>query len=79
MTVKNAWAKERYAAKRGSFYTAQNATEREQLPKTALNAKGKVRRNVNHAAAREKHDNALRLPLAFYKFNTVLLRWRVTQ
>jgi len=66
--VRNAWAKERYAAILGSFYAAQNATEKEQLAKTALTAKGKARRNVNHAAEREKHDNARSVLLAFYKF-----------
>jgi hypothetical protein len=46
----------------GSFYVAQNVTEKEQLAKTALSAMEKERRNVNHAAAPEKHDTPLSLP-----------------
>ncbi|HXZ90659.1 MAG TPA: hypothetical protein VEG61_06330 [Candidatus Dormibacteraeota bacterium] len=68
MTARNAGAKERYVPIPGSFYAAQNATQREQLAKTAPTATGKVRRNVRHAAEREKHDDALQLLLAFYKF-----------
>jgi hypothetical protein len=49
------------------LYDAQNATEKEQLAKIVPTATGKVRRNVNHAAAQEKHDNSMG-PLVFYKF-----------
>jgi hypothetical protein len=54
--VRDAWARELYAATAASFYVAQNAMEKEQLPRTAPTAMEKVRRNVNHAAAQEKDD-----------------------
>lgn len=52
----------------GPLYAAQNAMEKEQLAKIALTATGKVRRNANHAAGREKNDDTRQLLIAFYKF-----------
>jgi hypothetical protein len=67
LIARNVWAREPFVGREELLYDAQNATEKEQLAKIVPTATGKVRRNVNHAAAQEKHDDSMS-PLVFYKF-----------
>jgi len=67
LIARNVWAREPFVGREELLYDAQNATEKEQLAKIVPTATGKVRRNVNHAAAQEKHDNSMS-PIVFYKF-----------
>ena len=65
--VRNVWERGRFVVKGGPFYVARNATEKERLAKTALTAKGMVRRNASHVAAQERHDDSRWFLPAFYK------------